>query len=320
MIVGSCEVLGEKMKLFLALLVWSQGIYPSSSAAAATASASEVKGTAADEKARQAVHGTMPMRAAAVGETIRMPSDLSGMIAEYAHEEAEIPSEIIEALFNESSQNTLPLVYRWLAADPNNINAIDTWSNAGYNPSLIFDVIAAYNLVDSVKIAPLLQHVLSLNPNVRYRPRYHPTEQYRTVLTAMCSVTPKVEDDASREQQLDFVKQIIDLLLEQGEDIADIEKELRALLAYKEEIYKKLVAKRRPHAMVKRDTYSEDLISAALKYVQGIQAAPGMVQREMTTHLGIPEVAAVSVEYLPAAPKKNKHHKHHRREAKHDGA
>jgi len=220
------------MKLLLALLIWSQDIYPSNVAPAsrsslpapsslnanASATASQSSATAADVKgaaARRAAYGTVSERSGAVGQATGMPSELARITAEYVPY-PEMPEDIARVLINlrehpydvpRQKRGEPTAVYQWLQDDPSNVNATYTHKNGIYKPSLLIMAIQAYKASDSLgryenneNPIELLRYILSLNPDVRYRTPVPKPDRYRqvdftmppTALSAICFMDPKV--------------------------------------------------------------------------------------------------------------------------------
>jgi len=288
------------MKLLIALLLWSQGVYSANSNASATASpsaaAAEVKGAAALEEERKA-----------------------------AHEYPVMPDQIYDMLGMGIRKN-ISEINRWLDADPNNANAIFTYAGGGGRKESLLNMIAdQYRYAGARSLDPeeqpralkrrgtvrqLLLKILDLKPDVRFAKigdsELWPSRQQSTVLTTICSVVP-----LEMATHMTIVKKIIDLFIEQGANPATMRAELEGLLA---EIEK--AAKDRPNdpkwKKVRR-AYTRGVVIAALEYLQDLQAAP-ILAEEMTEHRGFPpELAEMSAQYLAPSYKKPKKHSHHKK-------
>jgi len=302
------------MKLLIVLLVWSQGVYSSNANASATASSSAAAADVKGEKERKAFHGTAPMRSQEVGEAIgNQRTQISDLIAEYAHDYPEMPNNVASAIVNltgVAKPGEPKLVYEWLEAAPQNVNAIHAYTNGKYETSLLLLVIEAYaggRYYEGANEAPtqLLQKVLSLNPDVRYRAQVS-RSQACTALEAICTMFSTNED-----MHMSFVKKIIDLLIVQGAYPTAIEAELNKLLAAREYEVRHITRSNAPYK------YERDITAAALDYLHDLQAAP-ILAEEMTEHRGFPpELAEMSAQYLAPAYKTPK--KHHHRKSKSNG-
>jgi len=288
------------MKLLLALLLWSQGVYSSSSAAAtATSSAAEVKSTAAQGAAQRGVHGSIPERAAVVGATIGMPAEISSEIAEFAGEYPEMPEDIANMLggLEYGMIRAVPQeIYKWLEADPRNVNSVYTYNDGRNEMSLLFYVIHVYSRKGAIMI-PLFSKILDMNPDVRYQTRIT-RRATQDALSYICEHI--IPQSKNFDEQMDFVRRIIDLNLQQGADPAALESELREALSAKEEDINA-----DEDAASPEDKYTRGIIAAALDYLQYVQKAAAIVEEEMTERLGTRDVARISAGYIaPSQPKK----------------
>jgi len=276
------------MKLLVVLLMWSQGAYAAnknaSAAASSSAAAEDAKGAAAQEKER--------------------------------HQYPEMPANIVAALGDTQriqQADNLKKIYQWLDADSNNVNAVyrtkSPYGGFSETPLLIM-IIGYYGHICDIA-APLLRKILSLNPDVRNQEKLG-GGLLHTALEAICLTHPttptqhkggywsQTSPPGTEEEHLGFVKQIIDLLIEQAMRPAAIEAELKKLLAKTEE---------------GANPYEGSIINAALEYLHDIQAAP-IVEEEMTQNLGFPrELGGMTAEYLDPSYKKHKKHMHHHRKS-----
>jgi len=308
------------MKLLLILLLWSQGAYAANANASATASSSsaaaDVKGAAAQEKEGKAIHGTIPMRSAAVSEATGMGPKVSDIVAEYAHGYPEMPPDVMAELIRlkASDEPGEPkIVYQWLDANPRNVSAIRTYNNGKRETSLLIMAIEAYNEsrfgVNREAQPQLLRKILFLNPDVRYEAKGKMTS---TALEAICDVISRDKDE-----HMGFVKTIIDLLIQQGDEPAAIESELKALLAHRERQLKAFLMQYKdagPPGRREEFEYARDIAASALEYLHDLQAA-SIVEEEMTQHLRIRDLGVMSAEYVEPSYKKHKKHMHHHRKS-----
>jgi len=302
------------MKLLLILLLWSQGAYAANKNASAAASslsaASEAKSTAAQARTRP--------------QFIKMPADISTALAGWLSSvnsanaaamsaSTSVPFYIADQIASQAVN--LKKIYQWLDANPNNVNAVlrNPLSNfdSGWSqiPLLILVIEFYSDRCDSV--APLLRKILSLKPNIRNE-KIMPDGSSGTALGILCLIRPRkligshlnmrsMVPPGTDEEHLGFVKEIIDLQIEQEMNPADIEVELKRLwdkvptYAYEERVIE----------------YKRNVITAALDYLHDIQAA-SLVEEEMTQKLGFPpELGGMTAEYLDPSYKKRKKHMHH---------
>jgi len=303
------------MILFMALLLWTQAIYPASATATASPStASDIKSGAAGEKERKAIPSMVGSRTHAVQNTTGMLSDLALLTSQYAHEYPEIPRFVDAVAINFGTgmsstgvnRNKVPEnVVEWLNQDPNNVNAVQYQRDGNLGTSLLMLVLWSYVLQPHAR--EFLDMIFTLRPNVRYKcDPCNPAD-------ALSMFFYNFRYAKLDHNYWDVLKKLLDMLLEQGANPQEIEAELkRTLPEFGTDEASQYLYHHAPSNFRSQYEMRIKLAHAALEYLHDLQAAP-IVEEEMARRLGIRDLGVMSAEYVEPSYKKHKRHTHHRK-------